>query len=286
MIIAHRPAVLVQAAATLVWLIMAYRSGGSARSEAWCPLLSGQVRQRSVHLKTYLSTAASCAGAVSGSITSSTRHRRSRRMWCACTGHPAVPNIRLASTSGIRGEHRTLVRLRQRSCGFHNVVTVCDLQRHGWGCGGHAARSYWWISPSGTLRRRQTGGRDGSDLIAVRWAQIPGSVRAMLVVVRGVLLQDRAQVPWSGDLHPVGELGPGCAPSVRQRRWLAGCAAGSSPISIPAPGSAASNASVNCPVRSRTRNRNLPPRSPRSISRFRACRTVRVLSGCAVTPRT
>jgi hypothetical protein len=154
LITARRPAVLVQAAATLVWLIMACRSGESARSESWCPLLSGQVRQRSVHLKTYLSTAASCAGAISGSITSSTRHRRSRRMWYTCTGHPAVPNIRLASTSGIRGEYRTLVRLRQRSCGFHNVVTVCDLQRHGWGCGGHAARSYWWISPPGTLRRR------------------------------------------------------------------------------------------------------------------------------------
>jgi hypothetical protein len=29
----------------------------------------------------------------------------------------------------------------------------------------------------------------------------------MVVVVRGVLIQDRAQVPWPGDQHPVGDLG-------------------------------------------------------------------------------
>jgi hypothetical protein len=36
-------------------------------------------------------------------------------------------------------------------------------------------------------------------------------VRAMAVVVRGVLVQDRAQVPWPGDQHPVGDLGTGCS---------------------------------------------------------------------------
>jgi hypothetical protein len=30
----------------------------------------------------------------------------------------------------------------------------------------------------------------------------------MLVIVRGVLVQDVAQVPWPGDQHPVGDLGP------------------------------------------------------------------------------
>jgi hypothetical protein len=38
--------------------------------------------------------------------------------------------------------------------GFHNLVAVSDLQRHGWGGGRHAARSYSWISPPRTLRRR------------------------------------------------------------------------------------------------------------------------------------
>ena len=43
---------------------------------------------------------------------------------------------------------------------------------------------------------------------------------------------------------------------------------------------------MNCPARSRTRNRNSAARSPRSISKFRACCTVHAPSGCAVTPRT
>ena len=50
--------------------------------------------------------------------------------------------------------------------------------------------------------------------------------------------------------------------------------------------STASNASANCPARSRIRNRNPPARSPRSINRFRACCTVHAPSRCAVTPRT
>ena len=66
----------------------------------------------------------------------------------------------------------------------------------------------------------------------------------------------------------------------------AGCADGIFTTSIPAPDSTASNASVNCPARSRIRNRNRSARSPRSISRFRACCTVHAPSGCAVTPRT
>jgi hypothetical protein len=44
-------------------------------------------------------------------------------------------------------------------------------------------------------RRRQVGGRGHGDVIAVWWPQVPGSVRAMVVVVRGVFIQDRAQVP-------------------------------------------------------------------------------------------
>src|SRR5260370_10540410 len=38
--------------------------------------------------------------------------------------------------------------------GFHNLVTVSDLQCHGWAGGYHAARSYSWISPPKTFRRR------------------------------------------------------------------------------------------------------------------------------------
>ena len=42
-------------------------------------------------------------------------------------------------------------------------------------------------------------------------AQIPGSVRAITVEVRGKLIQYRAQVSRPGYEHPVGDLGPDCA---------------------------------------------------------------------------
>jgi hypothetical protein len=38
--------------------------------------------------------------------------------------------------------------------GFHNLVTVSDLQPHGWAGGYHAAFSYSWISTPKTFRRR------------------------------------------------------------------------------------------------------------------------------------
>lgn len=47
-------------------------------------------------------------------------------------------------------------------------------------------------------RRSQVGNRVGDDATAVWWPQIPGPVRATLVVVRDVLVQDRAQVPRPG----------------------------------------------------------------------------------------
>jgi hypothetical protein len=65
--------------------------------------------------------------------------------------------------------------------------------------------------PPPYLRHRQVGARGYSDVAAVRWPQVPGPVRAMLVVTHGVVVQDRVQVPWPGDQHPIGDLGPGCA---------------------------------------------------------------------------
>src|SRR5215472_4158751 len=94
-------------------------------------------------------------------------------------------------------------------------------------------------------RRRQAGDRVRGLAVAVRWPQVPAPVRAMLVVMRNVLVQDRAQVPWPDDQHPVGDLGPGCpcppfGVSVRPR--LRG---GIFTTSIPALASTASNAPVN-----------------------------------------
>jgi hypothetical protein len=42
--------------------------------------------------------------------------------------------------------------------------------------------------------RGQVGDRGFADVAAVRWPQVPGPVRAMVVVVRDILGQDRAQV--------------------------------------------------------------------------------------------
>jgi hypothetical protein len=54
---------------------------------------------------------------------------------------------------------------------------------------------------------------------------------------------------------------------------------------MPAPVRTASNEVVNCPARSRTRNRNPPARSSRSISRLRACWVVHDPIGWLVVPR-
>ena len=56
-------------------------------------------------------------------------------------------------------------------------------------------------------------------------------------------------------------------------------------IRMPLPANTSSNAAVNLLSRSRIRNLNGPARSPRSMSRLRACWAVHALVGCAVTPR-
>jgi hypothetical protein len=62
---------------------------------------------------------------------------------------------------------------------------------------------YLWLRGSDSNR--------WSDLGSGRRAQVPAPVRAMLVVMRGVLVQDRVQVPWPGYQHPVGDLRPCCS---------------------------------------------------------------------------
>src|SRR5262249_5729964 len=76
-----------------------------------------------------------------------------------------------------------------------------------------AARSYWWISPPRTLRRRISDGATSTAtsgaLSSALWrAQVSATVRAMLVVMQGVFIQDRVQVPWPVNQHPVSDLGP------------------------------------------------------------------------------
>jgi hypothetical protein len=65
-------------------------------------------------------------------------------------------------------------------------------------------------------------------------------MRTMVVIVRGIAIQDDTQMPWPGDQHPVGDLGPGLfAPSAPHMRSPSGCAL---TTSIPASASTASNA--------------------------------------------
>lgn len=56
--------------------------------------------------------------------------------------------------------------------------------------------------------RRLVGDRGCDAVAAVGWPQVPVPVRAMPVVMRYVLVQDRPQVPQPNDQHPVGDLSP------------------------------------------------------------------------------
>ena len=104
------------------------------------------------------------------------------------------------------------------------------------------------------------------------------------VVVGLVLGQDRPQMPLAEDQHPVGDLRPGGEHEPFRISVRAGAPGGIFTASIPASARTASNDAVNCPARSRTRNRKPVARSPRSIRRLRICWTVRSPSGLAVIP--
>jgi hypothetical protein len=122
---------------------------------------------------------------------------------------------------------RSVDRRRHSSVqGFRNAARVADLERCGWAGDRHAARSYSWISPLRTLRRRIRAVARPVTGTAMMWSvrrpEVPGPVRVMPVIVRGVLVQDCPQMPWPGDQHPVGDLGadrahPPLGKSIRPR---------------------------------------------------------------------
>jgi len=135
-------------------------------------------------------------------------------------------------------------------------------------------------------RRRQFGDLGCFDAVVVRWPQVPGPVRAMLVVVRDVLVQDRPRC--RGPAISIRSVTSARTVRTRRLAWAfaRGLRGGIFTALMPTSARTASNDVVNCPARSRIRNRNRAARSPRSISRFRACWVVHASSGCAVTPRT
>jgi len=86
--------------------------------------------------------------------------------------------------------------------------------------------------------------------------------------------------------HGVGERGRHDDLDTGLTRKGSRCRTGHLTASMPTSPRTVSNASVNCPARSRTRNRKSAVRSPRSIKRLRICCVVHRPSGLAVTPRT
>jgi hypothetical protein len=116
-------------------------------------------------------------------------------------------------------------------------------------------------------------------------AELAAAMGTTSVVMGLVLGQDRPQVPSAEDEHPVGDLCPGGEHEPFRVAFARGLRGGIFTASMPASARTASDAPVNCPARSRTRNRESAARSPRSIKRLRTCCTVHGPSGLAVTPR-
>ena len=92
-------------------------------------------------------------------------------------------------------------------------------------------------------------------MVGPGWLELEGAVWSSPVVVPRIFGHHAAQVPFAEDQHPVGDLGPGgehesFGVSIRAR------APGRNPRCGDADaGQDPSKVSVNCPARSRTRNR-------------------------------
>jgi hypothetical protein len=111
-------------------------------------------------------------------------------------------------------------------------------------------------------------------VIGLGRAELAAAMGPSPVVVPGIFGQDRPQVPFAEDQHPVGDFGPGSEDESFGIGVARGLRGGIFTASMPASARTASNDAVNCPARSRTRNRKSAARSPRSIRRLRICCTV------------
>lgn len=116
--------------------------------------------------------------------------------------------------------------------------------------------------------------------------KVAAAVGSLSVVVGGVLGQDGAQMPFAEDQYLVGGLGLDGSDEPFRVGVRLGARGGILTVVMPASARTGSKEVVNCPARSRTRNRKSAARSPRSRRRFRACGVVHGPSGWAVTPRT
>ena len=149
---------------------------------------------------------------------------------------------------------------RARPVGAENSVTLCDL-------GIFVDQTPEPVPPQDP----NIGAQSGRMLASGGRAPAERPVQAMNVVMIDVFAQDQPQVPLAGDQHPIQTLAPGAGnPPLRDRvrprrpdRRL------DDPHAEAV--STASNAAVNLASRSRIKNFRPSARSPRLISRLRAC---------------
>jgi hypothetical protein len=145
-----------------------------------------------------------------------------------------------------------------------------------------AAASYSLISPPRIGRRRALPWiSSGTGVLG--WGGRRCSARCGRRV-RSVLGKHPAKVPLPEDQHAIGELGADGQHEAFGEAVRPGQRGGILTIVMPASARTASQAVVNCPARSRTRNRKPAVRSPRSMMRLRACWVVQGPSGWPVSP--
>ena len=120
--------------------------------------------------------------------------------------------------------------------------------------------------------------------VACGRALVQRSVRAVGVEVLDILAQDDVEVAWSGDQDVIEAFPAQRADDRSPIAFARGAWGGVRMIRMSAPAKTASNAVVNLLSRSRIRNRNRSARSPRSMSRLRACWVIQAPVGWAVIP--
>lgn len=114
-------------------------------------------------------------------------------------------------------------------------------------------------------------GRSGQTRVPARRSLPQRPVRPMQIVMIGILAKDQPQVSLAGDQHPVQALAAGAGDPAFRDRVRRGARTGVLMIRILVAVSTASNAAVNLASRSRIKNLKPSARSPRFISRLRAC---------------
>src|SRR6266581_5247393 len=123
-------------------------------------------------------------------------------------------------------------------------------------------------------------GEVGGGVVGPGRAELAAAVGSSSVVAGLVLGKDAAQVAFAEDEHPVGDLGPGGEHEPFGVGVRARTPGGIFTASMPVLARTASKDAANCPARSRMRYRKSAARSPRTISRLRACWVVRGPPGC------